>query len=132
MIVYIDNDYKCHPSNDGNMVAVEVDFFNGKCDAFIEGYRFIPSGESWTREDGMIFNGELLSPWKDYDELDDIQFTHECNLASKYSSVLSEIEAAISAPLVSGTMFNIVEVRKRNILSRINEIKETFVSSSTA
>ena len=54
--IYIGSDFKCHVSNDGTMAAVETDFFDGKCDAFIEGYRFIPSGESWTRSDGVVFH----------------------------------------------------------------------------
>ena len=40
--IYIDLDYKCHPTNDGTMVAIETDYFDDKCDAFIEGYRFVP------------------------------------------------------------------------------------------
>ena len=45
-MIYIDNDYKCHTSNDGTMREVQTDFFDGKCQIFIEGYRFIPSGET--------------------------------------------------------------------------------------
>ena len=69
MKIYIDSDYKCHISNDGRMQEVETDFFNGKCQEFIEGYRFVPDGEVWVREDGVEFHGEMVSPWKDYAEL---------------------------------------------------------------
>lgn len=75
--IYIDSDYKCHITDDGTMTAVETDFFDGKCDAFIEGYRFIPSGASWTRSDGAVFHGEMISPWKSYDELDAVQREYE-------------------------------------------------------
>lgn len=75
--IYIDSDYKCHTSNADNLVAVETDFFDGKCDSFIEGYRFVPSGESWTRSDGVVFNGEMISTWKDFAELDDAQRQYE-------------------------------------------------------
>lgn len=63
--VYIDSDFKCHISDDGTMTAVETDAFDGKCDAYIEATRFVPMGESWTREDGMAFHGEMVTPWKD-------------------------------------------------------------------
>lgn len=63
--IYIDSDFKCHITNDGTMTAVETDLFDGKCDSFIEGYRFVPAGENWTRSDGAVFHGEMISPWKD-------------------------------------------------------------------
>lgn len=75
--VYIDSEFKCHTANDGTMTAIETDFFDSKCDAFVEGYRFVPSGESWTREDGTVFHGEMLSPWKPYKELDAAQRQYE-------------------------------------------------------
>ena len=53
--IYIDSEFKCHSVNDGTMTAVETDFFDGKCPAFVEGYRFVPTGETWTREDGESF-----------------------------------------------------------------------------
>ena len=77
MIVYLDGDFKCHLMNDGTMTQVQTDFFDGKCDAFIEGYRIVPSGESWTREDGVVFHGEMVAPWKDYAELDAAQREYE-------------------------------------------------------
>ena len=52
MTVYIDSDCKCHVSDDGTMTAVQTSFFDGMCREFIEGYRFIPAGESWTRRSG--------------------------------------------------------------------------------
>lgn len=75
--IYIDSEFKCHTVNDGTMTAVENDFFTGKCDAFIEGYRFVPSGETWTREDGVVFRGEMTAPWKPYSELDAAQRIYE-------------------------------------------------------
>jgi len=77
MNVYIDSDFKCHATNDGTMTEVQTDFFDGKCDAFIEGYRFVPAGQTWTREDGVVFNGEMVTPWKDYKELDAAQRQYE-------------------------------------------------------
>lgn len=77
MKVYIDNDYKCHVTDDGTMTAVGSNFFDDKCDTFIEGYRFVPAGENWTREDGEVFVGEMVAPWKDFAELDEAQRAYE-------------------------------------------------------
>lgn len=77
MKIYIDNDYKCHVADDGTMTAVETEFFDGKCDEFIEGYRFVPAGESWVRSDDEVFTGEMTAPWKDYAELDAVQREYE-------------------------------------------------------
>ena len=75
--IYIDSDFKCHTTNDGTMTEIQTDFFDGKCDAFIEGYRFVPSSESWTRNDGVVFHGEMISPWKPYSQLDAAQREYE-------------------------------------------------------
>ena len=69
MKIYIDSNYKCHVSDDGTMREFDVPFFEGKCDAFIEGYRYVPDGETWEREDGEMFRGEMIAPWKNYTEL---------------------------------------------------------------
>lgn len=79
--IYIDSDFKCHVSNDGTMTAVETDFFDGKCDAFTEGYRFIPEGGNWTRSDGVVFDGGMIAPWKNYEELDAAQRQYERDMA---------------------------------------------------
>lgn len=78
--IYIDSEFKCHVAADGMMTAVETDFFDSRCDAFIEGYRFVPSGESWTREDGVVFQGKMIAPWKDYAGLDSAQREYERQL----------------------------------------------------
>ena len=80
-MIYIDYEYKCHVTNDGTLTAVETDFFNGKCQTFIEGYRFVPAGESWTREDGKMFHGEMVAPWKNYTELAAAQAQYETDQA---------------------------------------------------
>ena len=73
MIIYIDNDYKCHTSPADGLTAVETDFFDGKCRQFIEGYRFVPFEQSWTREDGQVFHGEMIAPWRDYGIVSEFQ-----------------------------------------------------------
>lgn len=95
MTVYINSDYKCHVSNDGTMRAVETEFFNDKCDTFIEGYRYVPQGESWTRSDGVVFKGEMVSAWRDYRELDDAQRAYERQLLKEYTEALETVGVSV-------------------------------------
>lgn len=69
MKIYLDSDFCCHLTDDGTMKEADTDFFDGKCAAFIEGYRFVPVGESWTRGDGVVFHGEMIAPAKDYNRV---------------------------------------------------------------
>lgn len=82
MTIYIDNDYKCHTSPADGLVAVETDVFDGKCSRYIEGYRFVPAGESWTREDGAVFHGEMMSPAEDSRLLEAAQSAYEEAMAT--------------------------------------------------
>ena len=93
--IYIDSEFKCHVTNDGTMTAVETIIFDGKCDAFIEGYRFVPRGASWARSDGTVFYGEMISPWKNYSELDAAQRNYEIQLIAEFESAMTEIETAL-------------------------------------
>jgi hypothetical protein len=91
MKIYIDSDYKCHTTNlDGTFREVETEFFDGKCVAFIEGYMFVPSGETWVREDGDKFVGEMICPLNDYNELDAIQREYERQLLADYEAALAQ------------------------------------------
>ena len=94
MTIYIDSECKCHVTDDGTMTEVETDFFNGKCQTFIEGYRFVPSGESWTRSDGTVFTGEMIAPWKPYDKLAAAQAQYEADmteLAAAYQEGVNSV-----------------------------------------
>ena len=93
--IYLDSDFKCHVHNDGTMISVETADFDGKCDAYIEGYRFAPSGKTWVREDGVEFSGEMIAPWKPWDELDKAQREYERQLVAEYEAALQEIEEAL-------------------------------------
>ena len=95
MKVYLDSEFKCHTINDGTMTEAENDFFNNKCDAFIEGYRYVPIGATWTRYDGEVFRGEMISPWKDFFKLDIAQRMYERQMLADYEAALAEIEAAL-------------------------------------
>lgn len=90
--IYIDSEFKCHTTNpDGTFREVATNFFDGKCDSFIEGYRYVPSGESWTRSDGVVFTGEMVSPWKPYSELDNAQREYERQLLATYEEALKTV-----------------------------------------
>lgn len=92
MKIYIDSEYCCHTTNpDGIFQEIETDFFDGKCVDFIEGYRYIPFGKSWTRSDGIIFDGEMIAPWKDYSELDVAQRQYERQQLDEYKEFLIEL-----------------------------------------
>lgn len=86
MIIYIDNEFKCHLTNDGTMTEVETTFFDNKCDSFIEGYRYVPAGEIWVREDNVEFKGEMIAPWRNYSILAELQ--------EQYEEILAEAQAA--------------------------------------
>ena len=87
--IYLDSDYKCHVHDGGKMLGVQTERFDGKCDAFLEGYRFVPAGQSWTRSDGEVFHGEMIAPWKDYAELDNAQRAYERQLLAEYEAALA-------------------------------------------
>lgn len=102
MMIYINTDFKCHTVAGDGMTAVETTAFDGKCTAYIEGYRFVPAGKTWTREDGAVFSGEMVAPWKDWEELDKIQREYErthfqelTTQNAEYEAALSEIETAL-------------------------------------
>ena len=95
MTIYIDSDYKCHVSAAEGRRAVETDAFNGKCPEWIESFRFVPAGETWTREDGEEFRGEMAAPWKDLGEAYAAQATYVTAQNAQYEAALTEIEAAL-------------------------------------
>ena len=95
MTIYIDSDFKCHTSDDGTMTAVETDFFDGKCAAYIEGYRFVPAGSVWTRPDGVVFHGEMVAPWKDWRQLDEAQRCYEREQYTAMEAELADARAAL-------------------------------------
>ena len=102
MKIYIDSDYKCHATPADGLTAVETDFFDGKAPGYIDGYRFIPAGHSWTGEDGTVYRGEAAFPVTDWEALDKIQRVYEREQIpaltaqnDEYEAALSEIEEAL-------------------------------------
>lgn len=99
MTIYIDNDYKCHVSPGDGLTAVETDAFDGKCRQYIEGYRFVPAGESWEREDGEVFYGEMISPWRPYEILAELQAVYEEEQAKATKEIAAIVEEVYNSDM---------------------------------
>ena len=95
MKIYIDDEFKCHTQAADGLTAVETDFFDGMCAAYIEGYRFVPAGKTWTAADGTVYSGEMITPWKPWAELDSAQRAYEREQAAALEAALSDIEEAL-------------------------------------
>lgn len=87
--VYIDSDCKCHLEGGEGLTAVETKFFDGKCDAFVEGYRIALSVESG--DDGEVTRVRTITPWKDHRELERAQREYEKALLNEYAEALREV-----------------------------------------
>ena len=77
MKIYLDSEYCCHLKNDGTMREFDLEMFDGKCQTYIEGYRYIPPNESWLRNDGVRFFGETVAPFVEYRLREQAQFNYE-------------------------------------------------------
>ena len=99
MTIYIDNDYKCHTSPGEGLNAVETDAFDGKCRQYIEGYRLVPAGETWTREDGQVFEGEMIAPWRDYELLAEFQAIYEEEQAKSTEEIAALVEEVYNSDM---------------------------------
>lgn len=85
MKIFIDSEFRCHITNPNNeYIEVETDFFNDKCNTFIEGYCFEPGDD-----------GNAVYPWKPYSELEDIQREYEKQLLSQYKAENEEYKEAL-------------------------------------
>ena len=94
MTIYVDSDYKCHTSSGDGFTPVETDAFDGKCRQFIEGYRFVPAGQSWTREDGQVFHGEMVAPWRDYgilSEFHEVAQEEQAKATAEIAAIVEEV-----------------------------------------
>lgn len=65
-MIYLDDQFMAYIEQDEEATRMPWEdadgFFAGKCQVFIEGYRVVPEGETWTRADGMVFSGLMISP----------------------------------------------------------------------
>lgn len=94
MTIYIDSNYRCYVSAADGRREIETDAFNGKCDEWIESYRLVPAGETWTREDGEVFTN-MIAPWKDLSNAYAAQTAYVTAQNTQYEAALTEIEAAL-------------------------------------
>lgn len=81
--IYIDSDFKCHPVNDGTMTAVDTDFFDGKCDAFVEGYCYEIREHCTT-----------VYPWKPSGELAAAQTQYELDMEEAAAAYQEGVDSA--------------------------------------
>lgn len=95
MTIYIDSVFKCHVSAAEGRREIETGFFDGKCPEWIESFRFVPEGETWVKENGEMFRGEMVSPWKDLGEAYAAQAAYVAAQNAQYEAALSEIEVAL-------------------------------------
>ena len=119
MTIYIDFDYRCHVENDGSMRLIETNVFDGKCKEYIEGFRFVPEGESWTRSDGIVFYGEMVVAWKDIRELEKAQFDFECK------NTLSKIKEIVG---IEDNEYLLVQIRHNYLVTEaVEEVFSVYV-----
>lgn len=95
MTIYIDSDYKCYVSAADGRRAIETNEFDGKCEEWIESFRFVPAGETWTQDNGVMFRGEMVTPWKDLSEAYVAQADYAEHRNTQYEAALTAIEAAL-------------------------------------
>lgn len=110
MKIYIDSEFKCHTKPGDGLREFETRFFGNVPDAYIEGYRFVPSGETWVLkeptydinheivgESETTFMGEMVAPWKPWDELDKILREYERTQNQELNAQNAELVDAMAS-----------------------------------
>ena len=92
MKIYVDGKNRCHAVNDGTMTAVEDSFFDGKCPAFIDGYKL-------EEKDGL----RHIYPVVDIRVLAAYQ--------AQYETMMADLEAAHTELAEADEALNIMEVK---------------------
>jgi hypothetical protein len=91
MKIYIDDDFRCHTSNpDGIFREFDVPFFDDKCTALIEGYRYEPAGEG---RNGEVYPYDRITPAVDYTLLKIAQDQYEQDIAEAAASYWEGVNA---------------------------------------
>lgn len=85
MTIYVDEQGYCHVEDADGRQPVETKFFDGRAPEVIEGYLY-------TLDDGGV---EVITPWRDWNELDKVQRAYEQEQLAQYEAALSEIETAL-------------------------------------
>lgn len=96
MRIYIDEEFRCHTTNpDGIFREFDAPpFFDGKCTTFVEGHRYVPENEIYTRDDGIEFSDEMISPWKPVEELYAAQDQYEADMAEAAAAYQEGVDSA--------------------------------------
>lgn len=110
MKIYIDSDFKCHLAPGEGLREFETMFFSNVPDAYVEGYRYVPYGETWVRKEPIYdmnheivgeskteFMGEMLAPWKPWDELDKILREYERTQNQELTAQNAELVDAMAS-----------------------------------
>lgn len=87
--VYLGSDFRCYTEPADDRTPFITDFFSGR-EELIDLYRVVPDGESWVRSDGVVFQGEMISPCSDNDTSPDFLRVKELEAA------LAEIQEALN------------------------------------
>lgn len=95
MTIYIDADYKAYVSPAGGRTEHEDSFFDNKCINLIESYRYVPVGETWTREDGEEFVGLMVAPWRKLDDAMNAQVAYLSTKIGDAQDTIAELDAAL-------------------------------------
>lgn len=101
MTIYINNDFKCYVENAEDRRAIETDVFDGKCQEYIERFRYVPHGETWTREDGEVFSGTMVTPWANLNEAYEAQAAYLESLLTTLQKQMTDMQAALDVLEVS-------------------------------
>lgn len=96
MKIYLDAQFLCHAAPEQGLRGVETAAFDGKCSAYIEGYRYIPEGERRQAKDGTVYTGEMIAPWKRWEELDAAQWEYEREQAEALKAQNAELVEAMA------------------------------------
>lgn len=89
--IYLDSNFAVHLEQQEGFIPFETDFFDGMCDTLVEGYRIVPDGEIWTRQDGKAFTGEMIAPLRWTDVLEAAQGEFE-----KAQATIADMEQALN------------------------------------
>lgn len=99
MKLYLDSDFRCHLTDGGGMSPFETDLLDGKCKEYVEGYRIVPDGETWTAKDGTVLRGFLFCPAVEIGALEYAQRQYEADEASHLLELGALIEEIYSDDL---------------------------------
>lgn len=95
MTVYIDTDCKVYASPAEGRAEHEDSFFDNKCTNLVESYRYVPAGETWTREDGEEFTG-MIAPWRDIRQYDGEQQQYLLEQLTAARAESADMQAALA------------------------------------